>query len=178
MSYIVSQPHSLAQHLKACIKPLSPPLVMNRYRLLADFIVVVHFAYVSFVVGGLLLILLGGWRKWRWVRNFWFRLLHFLMIAVVVGESLLGIVCPLTDWEDALREKAGETVAQGSFIGRMVHNLLFIEVPEIGLTPFYCAFGLIVLATLFLVPPHWPKWRKDEVGSQKAEGTSGPANHN
>ena len=71
---------------------------------------------------GLVAILLGGWRKWRWVRNFWFRLLHFLMIAVVVVESLVGIVCPLTDWEDALREKAGETVEQGTFIGRMVHR--------------------------------------------------------
>jgi hypothetical protein len=133
---------------------------MNPYRFLADLVVVVHFAYVAFVVVGLAAIVLGGCLKWRWVRNFYFRLLHFLMIAVVVVESLLGVVCPLTDWEDALREKAGETVAEGTFIGRMVHQLLFIQVPPAALTPFYCIFGLIVLATLFLVPPKWPKRRK------------------
>jgi hypothetical protein len=144
---------------------------MNGYRLLADLIVVVHCLYVSFVVGGLLAILLGWWRKWRWVRNFWFRLLHFTMIAVVVAESLLGIVCPLTDWEDALREKAGETVAQGTFIGRMVHRLLFVDVPAIGFAPIYCAFGLLVLATLFLVPPRWPKSRTG-AGGKKEEGGS------
>ncbi|MCC6126616.1 MAG: DUF2784 domain-containing protein [Pirellulales bacterium] len=139
---------------------------MNLYRLLADLVVAIHFAYVGFVVAGLLAILLGGWRKWRWVRNFWFRLIHFLMIAVVVGESLFGVICPLTDWEDALREKAGETVQQGTFIGRMLHDLLFLEVPQGALAPFYCVFGLIVLATVFLVPPRWPK---AEGGRGKAE---------
>jgi hypothetical protein len=145
---------------------------MNPYRILADLVVAFHFAYVSFVVFGLLLILLGGWRKWRWVRNFWFRLLHFLMIAVVVFESLFGIVCPLTDWEDALREKAGETVRQGSFIGRMLHQLMFVHLSPGVLTACYCVFGSLVLATLFLVPPRWPNWRrgKAEGGRGKAEG--------
>jgi hypothetical protein len=135
---------------------------MNIYRILADLVVAAHFAYVSFVVVGLAAILLGGWRKWRWVRNFWFRLIHFLMIAIVVLESLAGIVCPLTDWEDALREKAGETVKQGSFIGRMLHQLMFVHFPPGVLTTCYCVFGFLVLASLFLVRPSWPKWRKEK----------------
>ena len=54
------------------------------------------------------------------------------MIATVVEESVLGVSCPLTDWEDMLREKAGETVQQGTFIGRILHKLLFWEVsPDI-----------------------------------------------
>jgi hypothetical protein len=141
---------------------------MNPYRILADLVLVVHFAYVAFVVVGLAAILLGGWRKWSWVRNFWFRLLHFLMIAVVVCESLFGIVCPLTNWEDALREKAGETIEQATFIGRMLERLLFIQVPKSTLTPFYCLFGLAVLATFIFVPPKWPV-KKAEGGRRKAE---------
>ena len=148
---------------------------MNVYRLLADLIVVFHFAYVTFVIAGLAAILLGGWRKWGWVRNFWFRIIHFLMIAVVVVESLGGIVCPLTDWEDALREKAGETVEQGSFIGRMVHRLMFFHCPPGVLTICYCAFGLAVLATLFLIPPRWPKRRMGEGGRGNGEGGTGTA---
>jgi hypothetical protein len=142
---------------------------MNIYRILADLVVVFHLAYVSFVVLGLGAILLGGWRKWGWVRNFWFRLLHFVMIAVVVLESLFGIVCPLTDWEDALREKAGETIAKGSFIGRMAHQIMYVQLSPGVLTTCYCVFGLIVLATLFLVPPRRPRSAKGEGGRGKAE---------
>ena len=142
---------------------------MNPYRVLADLLVVIHSAYATFIVAGLTLILLGGWRKWRWVRNFWFRLLHFLMIAVVVEESLLGAVCPLTDWEATLRENAGETVEEGTFIGRVVHHLLFVHVSNTVLNVSYCVFGLLVLATLFLIPPHWPKWRTGAGGKGKAE---------
>ena len=141
---------------------------MNPYRLLADLLVVIHCGYATFIVAGLALILLGGWRKWHWVRNFWFRLLHFLMIAVVVEESLLDVVCPLTDWEAALREKAGETVEKGTFIGRMVHHFLFVDFSPAVLATFYCIFGLIVLATFVLVPPQWPKWTKE--ATQKGEG--------
>ena len=52
-------------------------------------------------------ILAGIALRWAWVRNFWFRTIHLAMIAVVVAESLCGIVCPLTDWEDRLREAGG-----------------------------------------------------------------------
>ncbi len=151
---------------------------MNFYRLLADLLVVFHCSYATFIVAGLVLILLGGWRKWHWVRNFYFRSLHLLMIAVVVEESLLGVVCPLTDWEDALREKAGETVEQGTFIGRMVHHFLFVKFSDAFLAVCYCLFGLLVVAAFLLVPPQWP-WRKMGDGgrgkSGKAEGGRGKA---
>jgi hypothetical protein len=142
---------------------------MNIYRLLADLVVTVHFAYVAFVVVGLAVILLGGWRKWQWGRNFYFRLLHFTMIAVVVCEQLSGIICPLTEWEKSLRKMAGEPIEQGAFIERMLHHLVFLHIPQSAMTPFYCVFGLIVVATLFLVPPKWPGRKKGEGGRGKAE---------
>ena len=95
----------------------------------------------------------GGNRiRWRWVRNFWFRIIHFLMIAVVVAESLCGILCPLTQWEDRLRELAGEPNEPGSFIGRWTHELLFVDVTPSVLLTCYCLFGLAVFVTLILGP--------------------------
>jgi len=44
--------------------------------LLADIVLVVHFAFVLFVVGGLVLIWIGVVLRWAWVRNFWFRVAH------------------------------------------------------------------------------------------------------
>ena len=95
---------------------------MNVYRFLADAVVLVHLGYVAFVVLGMAAILAGVALRWPWVRNFWFRAVHFLMIAVVVAESLCGMLCPLTDWEDRLRELAGEPNEPGSFIGRWVRR--------------------------------------------------------
>ena len=134
---------------------------MNVYRLLADVVVVVHFAYVAFVVVGLVLILVGVALRWRWVRNFWFRALHFLAIAVVAFESLGGIVCPLTTWEYQLRLKAGDAGVPGSFVGRFVQQMLFFEASESVFTACYCAFAAAVLLTLVLAPPHWP-WKGRE----------------
>ena len=57
------------------------------YRALADMVLVLHFTFVAFVVGGLLLILIGGFRGWRWIQNPWFRAAHLLGIAVVVVQA-------------------------------------------------------------------------------------------
>ena len=134
---------------------------MTWYRCLADAVLVLHFAYVAFVVAGLAAILVGVALRWRWVRNFWFRVVHFLMIAVVAAESLGGILCPLTEWEDRLREQAGEVPTEPvSFVGRWVHRLLFVDVPPTVLSIGYCLFALVVLLTLVLVPPRWP-WKRD-----------------
>jgi hypothetical protein len=135
------------------------------YRILADCIVVFHTAFVLFVVGGMAAILLGIVFKWRWVRNFWFRIIHFGAIAVVVVESVLGVDCPLTDWEDMLREQAGETVKQGTFIGRFLHEIIFVNIQHDILVIAYCLFGLCVLLALIFAPPRWPVRRRHEKGS-------------
>jgi len=144
---------------------------MNAYRLLADLVVVVHAAYVAFVVLGLIATLAGAVLGWRWVRNFWFRSVHLLMIAIVVVEALVGVKCPLTTWEASLRAAAGETVRSGSFIGRFVHDLLFFQTPPWVLTVVYCVFGGIVLATFLLAPPRWPR-RRREGTARRRESTA------
>lgn len=43
---------------------------------LADLVLLLHFAFVLFIVGGAALIWTGAGLGWRWVRNFWFRTAH------------------------------------------------------------------------------------------------------
>ncbi len=117
--------------------------------LLADAILVVHFLFVLFVTGGLLLTWIGAWRGWRWIRSLKFRLAHLAAIVFVAGEALLGIVCPLTEWENLLRGVAHEK----SFIARWVHHLMFFSAPEWVFTVLYVAFALIVAATWWFIPP-------------------------
>ena len=126
--------------------------------LAANAILIVHFAFVSFVTGGLLLTWLGVALHWHWVRNAWFRLVHLLAICFVATEALLGMTCPLTVWEDTLRGTSGRT----GFIARWLHRLMFYQVPEWVFTVSYLAFALIVLLTYWLVPPRpLPKRARD-----------------
>jgi hypothetical protein len=123
------------------------------YSFLADGIVALHAAYIGFVLVGQLLILFGLILGWAWVRNPWFRVLHLLAILVVGFEAVCGIECPLTAWEDSLRAFAGQTVAQGSFIGRMLHEAIFYDCQPWILDLGHIAFALLVLATFLLAPP-------------------------
>lgn len=125
------------------------------YRLLADLIVAIHSAYVGFVVVGQLLILAGLLRGWRWVRNWWFRVAHLIAIAVVALEAAFKIACPLTVWEQRLRALAGGEVSQGTFIGDLLHNLIFVDAPAWAFTVAYVGFALAVAATFLLAPPRW-----------------------
>jgi len=136
--------------------------------LLADLIVVVHLGYVSFVVLGLFVILLGGFLHWRFVRNFWFRVIHLAMILLVAFEALSGITCPLTEWEYRLRVLAGQQNASPmSFVARLIHTLIFYNFPAYVFTVAYCLFALAVLLSWWMFPPHLPWKRK---GSQTNGG--------
>ena len=64
--------------------------------LLADAVLLLHFGIVVFVVGGLVVIVAGNLRGWRWVNRWWWRLVHLAAILVVVAESWFGVMCPLT----------------------------------------------------------------------------------
>jgi Protein of Unknown function (DUF2784) len=128
---------------------------MLLYRILADLIVVLHASYVAFVIVGQVAILYGLMRKRSWARNFYFRWLHLLAIAIVVLQSWLSVTCPLTDLENHLRGLAGEAGYPGDFIGYWVHELLFYDLPTWVFVLCYSIFGALVLATFALAPPRW-----------------------
>ena len=123
------------------------------FRILADLIVILHMAFVAFVVLGLLAVLWGALRNWEWVHNIWFRFLHLAAILLVVLEAWCGVTCPLTAWEHDLRNLAGDTSYEGAFIANLVHELLFFEAPPWVFTLCYTLFGLLVTATFWLIPP-------------------------
>jgi len=117
--------------------------------LLADIVLIAHFLFVAFVVGGLVLIWAGATLGWAWVRKFRFRVAHLAAIAFVAGEAIAGIWCPLTVWEDALRGAHGEK----SFVARWVHRVMFYDLPEWVFTTAYVLFALVVVASWWLVRP-------------------------
>jgi polyferredoxin len=123
------------------------------YQLFADVTLLLHAAFVVFVVGGLVLIIVGNLRIWHWVNTLWFRLMHLAAIAVVVAETWLGAACPLTSLEMWLRTKARATTYTESFIEHWLQRILYHEVPAWVFSLGYSLFGLVVVATWWYFPP-------------------------
>lgn len=119
----------------------------------ADLILVTHALFVAFVVLGLIAMPVGKYFRWRWARNLRFRLIHLAAIGFVIGESWLGIICPLTEWENRAREAAGGEAYSGSFIQHWLHEILFYDFAPWVFTVAYTVFGILVLAAWVLVPP-------------------------
>lgn len=120
--------------------------------MLADLILLVHFALAAFIVLGLPMVWLGAWLDWRWTRRPGLRYAHAAAILVVAAEALAGSACPLTVWEDALRAGGDGS----SFVGRWLARLLYYDFPEWVFALAYVLYAAATLATLRLVPPQRP----------------------
>jgi Protein of Unknown function (DUF2784) len=128
------------------------------YGLLADLIVVIHFAYVAFVVAGQLLILTGILLRWQWIRNPWFRMIHLAMILIVAYEAMREIECPLTVWEHDLRVAAGQDPYVGTFVARLARHIFFWTPTEDCKNILaWCdwIFAGLVVATFCIAPPRF-----------------------
>jgi hypothetical protein len=121
--------------------------------LAANVILVLHFTFATFVVFGLALIWLGKALRWGWVRNPWFRIAHLAAIGIVILESWFGMICPLTEWEMELRERAGEAAYAGSFIAHWLDKILYYQAPMWVFALCYTLFGAMVIASWFWVRP-------------------------
>lgn len=119
----------------------------------ADALLVAHVGVVLFVVGVAVLVPVGGARRWRWVRHRRLRQMHLAAIAFIASQAWLGELCPLTEWEQDLRRRAGEAAHAESFIGYWLGRLLYIDVPWWAFVAVYTAFAAFVAALWKRVPP-------------------------
>ncbi len=124
------------------------------YLLAADAVLLLHVLFVVFVVVGLLLILAGRLLSWDWVRNWWFRVIHVAAIGVVVLQSWLGVICPLTKLEMYLRGKAGEATYAGGFVSHWLEAILYYRAPAWVFAVVYTAFAIVVVWSWVWVRPH------------------------
>jgi len=72
----------------------------------ADAVALVHVGFAAFVIIGFGLIVVGQARKWGWVRNPYFRVLHLLAVGQMMAKAWFDVRCPLTMLENRLRSQA------------------------------------------------------------------------
>lgn len=121
--------------------------------LLADIVMVAHALIILYVIALLVATFIGGPKQWRWVRNPVLRFLHLGIVLIVVVQSLRGRYCPLTYWEDDLREAAGQTTYDTSFIDYWVSQLIYFDLPSWVFMTGYSVFGLLVAISWWYWPP-------------------------
>lgn len=146
---------------------------MNSY--LPEVILLLHFAYVLFCVGGEAFILLTALaeRVYRLkrvdrptpgssflekvalgVRNRTFRIVHLIAVGIVGVEGAIGVLCPLTIWEYDARRAVGQQVEEEiPLLSRIIRGILFYDFPSWVFTVLYVGFALLVVATYLWIPP-------------------------
>ena len=116
---------------------------------MANLVLLIHALVVAFIIGGTFYIWAGARRSWPGVRSPLFRYLHLGVMLFVAAEALVGMVCPLTLWEDALRGEASRT----GFVARWLGRLIYYDLPAWVFTTAYVALAAALIITLVLVPP-------------------------
>ncbi|HSC55554.1 MAG TPA: DUF2784 domain-containing protein [Nitrospira sp.] len=102
------------------------------YSFLADLLVVLHMAFVLFV-------LFGGLLTVKWPRALW---LHLPAVAWGALVEFTGWFCPLSSYEYSLRMQGGESADQGDFVSRWFLPVLY---PDFLTPRIQVAFGGLIL---------------------------------
>ena len=114
---------------------------------LADLVLVIHFAFVAFVI-------LGGLAALRWPRVAWVHIPVAIYGALV---EFVGFICPLTPLEVSLRQRAGQAGYQGGFIEHYITAALY----PTGLTrEIQIVLGVFVLVLNGIIYTIWIRRRR------------------
>ncbi|MCP4684177.1 MAG: DUF2784 domain-containing protein [bacterium] len=136
------------------------------YRILADLILVIHLAWIVFMLCGGALTIRAFWRPSffdRWL----FRSLHLGGILFVGIWELMGRFCPLTIWEYDLRRLHDPNIDYpGSFIVDIVERLVYPEVDLWMVTVPTFGLALFTLVMFVLRPPS--KFQRRKAGPDRA----------
>jgi len=133
------------------------------YKILADLVVLLHFAWILFILWGFILLVCSSISVYvlpaaknrlrtffdRWV----FRTIHLSGIVYVAILTVLGKYCPLTILENKLREQYNTELAYpGSFV---VHYIEKIVYPEANFLLFVIPTIIIAVFTvlMFIIRP-------------------------
>lgn len=116
--------------------------------LAGQLVLALHLLVIGFNVAGLVVIPLGAWIGWRFVRIRWLRLLHLGSLAVVALQATLGRACLLTIWQSDLTGGREDPL-----IMRWVNSVIFWPLPIWVFTALYLALFAYTVALWWIVRP-------------------------
>lgn len=130
--------------------PAMSPTILTS---LALAVLAIHIAVIAFNVFGLVVVPLGAWRGWVFVRGFGWRAAHLALLFVVALQALFGRACFLTVWQAALEQTAGQAASREPLIARWVDSVIFWNLPIWFFAALYVVVLIYALALWRWVPP-------------------------
>jgi polyferredoxin len=118
--------------------------------ILADFLMLAHALYSSFVFFGFVPILAGMALAWRWTSQRWFRVLHLSATMFIVARVWIGVPCPFSAAEDGLRRNTTGACFLGNPFHETLHRLAFRGGNPRRFARSVSLFGGLVAATFVL----------------------------
>jgi len=118
-----------------------------------DLVLAAHALWIAAIIVPVPLIVIGSRLGWRWVRLRWLRLAHLAMMGFVALESLLAVTCPLTAWENSLRQKAALPGYRSSFVSAWLSRLVYYDLAPAVFTTAYLLFLALIVVLYLRVPP-------------------------
>lgn len=117
--------------------------------LLADAILLLHLLLAALMAAGLVFVPLGGLLHWQWVRMRWLRIAHVGLMVFIAAEALLGLACPLTILEYALRGQEAPT----HLLAELMGDILYWDAPAEVFSALYLLCALWLVGLWWIVPP-------------------------
>jgi hypothetical protein len=104
------------------------------WRVLADGIAGIHYAYIAYMI-------VGGFIAWRWPKTI---VAHVLAVVWAVLIVTTKVPCPLTALQNNFRERAGDKPLSDSFINVYIRGTFY---PEGQQTLSRVAVGVVILGS-------------------------------
>ena len=123
---------------------------------LAHGILTLHSLCSLFVILIPLLVPLGVWQSWSWVRDPWLRSMHLAVVLFIAGEVILGQPCPFMVWENHCRRRAGMPLYTTGFFDFWIERLLKIPFKTWMFESIFFTVGASTLVEFFVIGPMSP----------------------
>ena len=89
--------------------------------ILSEIVLLLHFSIFLFMILSFILIPYGYFQKWEWVKNIYFRSIHLILMGIILIETILGFMCPLTILENFLR--ADKKI--DNIFSKIIHQIMY-----------------------------------------------------
>ena len=108
-----------------------------------------HFFIFLFITFSFFLIPFGYFQKWEWVKNKYYRLIHLVLMGIILIETILGFMCPLTILENFLRNN----IEVDNNLTQIIHQIMYWNLPNYQFIILYIlSFSYLIFLWFFFKP--------------------------
>ena len=117
--------------------------------LFSEIILLLHLLIFLFITFSFILIPIGYFQKWEWVKNKYYRSIHLILMGIVSIETILGFMCPLTILENYFRDD----IKVDNKLTEIAHQILYWDLPNYQFIILYIlSFSYLIFLWFFFKP--------------------------